>query len=146
MALLTDEASGHLEGALDRFRGCLRDNDVDETTAKSLLGSSFVLCGLRYNKRRIEDMFRSVSMLMEESTTYQGILEKGLAKGLTLGRNEGRTEGLIAALIRLGTKRFGPPAPTALTELHRITDGDRLERLAERILDASSWDDLLASD
>ena len=93
-------------------------------------------------------------MLMEESTTYQGILEtgmeKGMAKGMAKGRsegfNEGRNEGLIAALKRLGTKRFGPPATTVVAELQQITDNHRLERLTDRILDAVSWDDLLASD
>ena len=146
LALLTDEASGQLESALDRFQICLRKNDVDETTTKTLLGSSFVLCGLRYNKTRVLEMFRSVSMLMEESTTYQGILEKGLEKGLTQGRTEGRTEILIVALVRLGTKRFDSPLPSVMTELQGITDNERLERLMERILQAVSWDDLLASD
>ena len=85
-------------------------------------------------------------MLMEESTTYQGILEKGMEKGMEKGRSEGRSEGLVAVLIRLGTKRFGPPTTTLVVELKQITDNERLERLMDRILDAVSWDDLLASD
>ena len=146
LALLTDEASHQLESALDRFQVCMRENKVDETTTKTLLGSSFVLCGLRYNKERVLEMFRSISMLMEESTTYQGILEKGMEKGMEKGRSEGRSEGLVAVLIRLGTKRFGPPTTTLVVELKQITDNERLERLMDRILDAVSWDDLLASD
>ena len=61
LALLTDEASHQLESALDRFQVCMRENKVDETTTKTLLGSSFVLCGLRYNKERVLEMFRSIA-------------------------------------------------------------------------------------
>ena len=152
LALLTDEANRKLDEALDRFRSCLRDNRVDETLAKSLLGSSYVLCGLRYDMARVAEMYRRLSMLMEDSTTYQGILEEGVAKGmakglsqgLSQGLTEGMNQGLRSTILRIGTKRFGSPAEPISLELQRIDDATRLEMLADRILDAGSWDDLLA--
>ncbi len=75
-------------------------------------------------------------MLMEESTTYQGIIGKG--------RVEGRVEGKRSLLFRLGAKRFGIAESATLEAIQRITDAEKLDQLAERILDAVSWDDLLA--
>ncbi len=131
LALLTDEADGNLEVALDRFRGNLKGTGIDERAAKSLLGSSFVLCGLRYQRDRVVEMYRRLSMLMEESTTYQYILEKGL------------TQGQKALLLRQGTKRFGPPSAANVAAFEAMSDAARLESLAERMLDAADWNGLL---
>ena len=138
LALLTDEASLKLDDALDRFRNCLRETGVEESVAKSLLGSSYVLCGLRYEKARVAEMYRRLSMLMEESTTYQAILEEGRSKGLS--------QGLKSMILRQGTKRFGPPTALIADVLQRYAEIAGLEHLADRMLDASSWEDLLAGE
>ena len=51
----------------------------------------------------------------------------------------------IAAMLRQGTRKFGPE-PTAESRLTAIDDLPRLERMADRMLDAVSWDDLLATE
>ena len=79
-------------------------------------------------------------MLMEDSTTYQFVLEKGLKQGLSQGRSEGQKN----LLLRQGTRRFGAPTPETIAALGAIADVAQLERLAERMLDAKDWDDLLA--
>ena len=84
----------------------------------------------------VADLYRRLSMLMEESTTYQAILEEGDAKGLS--------KGLRSTILRIGTKRFGPPSAAAAAALQTTTDTARLEALADGILDATSWDELLA--
>jgi hypothetical protein len=66
---------------------------------------------------------------MEESTTYRWILSQGEKK----------------VLLRMGTKKFGPPDTATLATLEKIEDLGRLEQMAERLLDASSWQELLAS-
>ena len=152
LALLTDEADADLERALTRVRECLSENDTEATVAKSLLGSSYVLCGLRYNRNRIADLFRRLSMLMEDSTTYQEILGKGLSQGLSQGLIRGRDQGLAEGkmeakrelLLRLGAKKFGPPMPTVAERIREISDSNRLTLLLEKVLDVVSWDDLLA--
>jgi hypothetical protein len=69
--------------------------------------------------------------LLEDSTTYQLILRRGA---------ERETRRL---LIRLGTRRFGPPPASTADAFTAVTDRDRLERMILAALDAAGWDDLL---
>jgi hypothetical protein len=70
---------------------------------------------------------------IEESSVYQGIF------------NRGRAEEARDALLRLGTKKLGPPDPRIQAEIATIDDLDRLNGLLERLLDVSGWDELLTS-
>ncbi len=68
----------------------------------------------------------------------QTVFEKGMGKG--------SVQSLQESVLRLGRKKFGVPASAAVTQQIRgINDPAKLEQLMERILDAASWDDLLAS-
>ncbi len=69
---------------------------------------------------------------MEESTTYQALLTKGRAA-------EARD-----LILRLGGKRFGPPDEATEAKIAAIDSVDRLEHLAERLLEVENWDELLA--
>ncbi len=76
-------------------------------------------------------------MTLEDSTTYQLILERGeLRGGLRVTQR---------ILLAQGRKRFGPPSVETEAAICGIVDQQRLERMAERILDAKGWDDLLAT-
>ena len=70
---------------------------------------------------------------MKESSTYQAILAKG------------RTDEARKIVLRQGAKRFGPADARTRSEIEAIADVHRLEQLTERLLDVSSWDDLLAT-
>jgi hypothetical protein len=70
---------------------------------------------------------------MKESSTYQAILD------------EGRAEEARKVLLLLGDKQFGPPDASTRTAIEATTEINRLERLLQRLLDVSSWDELLAS-
>lgn len=72
---------------------------------------------------------------MKESTTYMAILEEG--------REEGREEAMKDILFRQGRKRFGPPTETVQSKIDAIHDVNQLQDLAERLLDSSSWEELL---
>jgi hypothetical protein len=146
LALLTDEADADLESALSRFREFLREQRTEEGITGDLLGSSYVLCGLRYDPLRIAEMYRRLSMLLEDSTTYREILEKGVSQGLSQGLSQGFAQGEKNSLVRIGTKRFGPPSASVSAVIQSIVDSSRLERLLERLLDAKDWDDLLAGE
>jgi hypothetical protein len=76
---------------------------------------------------------------MKESTTYQLILKEGRAEG----RAEGKAEEARQLLLRLGKKRFGPPSKDIETDLQNITSLERLEQLAERLLEVGNWQELL---
>jgi hypothetical protein len=69
---------------------------------------------------------------IEESSVYQGILRRG------------RVEQAKTALLRQGRKKFGPPDERVQAELSALADLERLNELTDRILDVSSWDELLS--
>jgi hypothetical protein len=92
--------------------------------------------GLRYPEAMIEDLKQGVLNMAlnfkEESVTYKIIL------------NEGRADEARRLLLRMGRRRFGEPAPEVLATIEAMKDLDRIEDLAERLLDVTSWDELLA--
>lgn len=70
---------------------------------------------------------------MEESTFYQYIMAKGAVKeAQKILLNQGRT-------------RFGPASQQVERAIAGIADLERLERLTERLLLVSTWDELLAA-
>jgi predicted transposase YdaD len=77
---------------------------------------------------------------IEESSVYQGILKRGEAKG----RVEGRIEEAREVLLRHGRKKLGPLGESIEAEITALADLDRLHDLIDRILDVSTWDELLA--
>ena len=102
---------------------------------------------------------------MKESSAYQAILAEGMAegiekgltegreKGLTEGREKGKAEGKAEGLtegraeearnliLRLGAKRFGDPDAETRRQLAEIVETEQLERLAERLFEAETWDE-----
>jgi predicted transposase YdaD len=78
---------------------------------------------------------------MRESSTYQAILEEGAARG----REEGRAVEVKRILLLQGRIRFGEPDSAARASLEAIADLQTLERLATRLVQVESWDELLAS-
>ena len=104
--------------------------------ARKLLMASYVLTGLRIPGDLAAEMFKGLPS-MRDSSTYQLILNEG--------RVEGQIQALRKTIHRLGRIRFGPPDETIQTVVNSITDGDRLERMTERLLLVSSWQDLLAT-
>ncbi len=81
---------------------------------------------------------------MEESTTYQAILQKGLQKGLQEGQADGAVKEARKLLLRLGSHKLGQPSAQMQTTLGKMPDLDRLEALIERLEMAESWEALLA--
>jgi hypothetical protein len=100
-----------------------------EDTAK-VLTAAFVLTGLRLSREVALQLFHGVRA-MRESTTYQYILD------------EGRIDALQKTLLRQGRQRFGPPSEAIQTMVTGITDLERLERMTDRLLVVSSWQELL---
>ena len=67
---------------------------------------------------------------------------KGLERGLVQGREQGRHEGMRTMLYRLLERRFGALPRRLIESLERLDEPDRLQKLADQILDAKSLDDL----
>ena len=82
-------------------------------------------------------MIRSLGQAMRESWAYQEILAEGEARG--------RADEARRVLLRLGSRRLGQPDDAASTALAELADVERVERMIERVLDATSWDDVLST-
>jgi predicted transposase YdaD len=142
----------------------LHDEATPDQTA-TLWRATTILLSLRYSREQVEEIVQEVSTMwlgirgIEDSWLYQDYLKgraegmaegraegmaEGKAEGKAEGRAEGRLDGAREDLLRLGRKKFGPPGDAVLAEIKAIDDPDRLAALLERILDVSTWDELLA--
>jgi predicted transposase YdaD len=148
------EVIGRMTERLDR-----ESSTVDAADAWT---ATFVLLGLRYPPEVGIQLLKGVRR-MKESSTYQWIVEEGLTegiakgmergieKGMEVGLAQGRAEGLRTGsvgeakslLLRIGRRRFGAPPAAVLVALDAITDLSRIEIMAERLIDASGWTELL---
>ncbi len=99
------------EGVADVVaRLCRRvERTLDRETANHVLTSTFVLSGLRLERERALNLFRRIRAV-EESTTYQYIIEQGQLKDAR------------AILLRLGTRKFAPAkkARAGIQELENL--------------------------
>jgi predicted transposase YdaD len=109
---------------------------TDRPQAVRLMTAAFILTGMRVPKETLSSIYDGVR-IMHESSAYDMILDEG--------RIEGRIEGEIKLVRLLGPHRFGSPSAKVEAALTAIRDLDRLERLAEAILTAKSWKELLAT-
>ncbi len=127
--------------------------EADPKQAATLWNATRVLMGLRYPVSQVNEFIEGISAMLfgirgiEESSVYQDILQKGEILGRAEGEIKGRAEGEIEAtrklLLRLGQRKFGPPSELNQDQLNALHDFDQLTKLTERILDISSWDELL---
>lgn len=129
-AALTDDAAPALATVFAR----IDERVAREATASlgTLRSAMYILLGLRYHQGEIDRLFHGVQE-MEESVTYQAIISKGEVRGER------------KLIQRVGRQRFGAPDAAAEDALAAIDDRDRLERIADRLFDAASWADLLAT-
>jgi predicted transposase YdaD len=133
-----------------------RESSPEE--AATLWNATQILMGLRHSQEKVVSIIEGVSAMLfgirgiEESSVYQGILKKGeaqgiaqgIVKGIAQGIAEGRIEDARENLLRLGSKKLGPPVAKVEAEIAALADLDRLHDLIDRILDVSTWDELLA--
>ncbi len=126
LAPLTDEARADLPGVVGRVVSRLRAETTREQAGK-METATLILLGLRYENAIIQQLFREVPE-MEESTTYQYIMRRGVTE----------------TILRQGRRKFGEPSAEQAQSLKDIANNERLQQLADRILDATSWQELLA--
>jgi predicted transposase YdaD len=77
---------------------------------------------------------------LEDSSFYQVLLKEGREEG----RKQGEISGARKFLIHQGRIRFGRLPKATRAAIEAIDDLQRLERLSEQLLTATSWADLLA--
>ena len=119
-------------------------NEVPYARAVQLMTATFVLTGLRIGRQNLAGIFQGVK-IMHESSAFALYEEKGREEGRMEGRQEGRVEESHRLLLRQGSKRFGVPDAATEATLVAIRDLERLERLADAMFNAQSWQEFLAS-
>ncbi|HVA48098.1 MAG TPA: hypothetical protein VNH11_17140 [Pirellulales bacterium] len=108
------------------------DAELPPADAKRLLMAAWVLTGMRVARSKLKLLQEALTMVdLRDSTTYQLIVEEGMAQGL-------RT-----MLIQIGARRLGPPPAAVQESLDAIDDVARLNRMGERVLDVANWRELL---
>ena len=126
-----------LPGVIHEMKQRIDAEAPDE--AGMLWTSTYILMGLRYPPQFTEQLLKGARN-MKESVTYQAILQEGEA----IGEARGEAIGERKALMRLGAKRFGPANAETVTTIESITAVEQIEQLLEKLLEAESWDELLA--
>ena len=109
--------------------------EVPSKEAAELWSAAYMLMGMRYEAALTDALLEGV-IAMEESLTYQKVIREGKA--------EGKAEEALRILLLLGRRRLGEPSAEVVAALEALTDVNRLEDLNLRVLDAGSWQDLLA--
>jgi predicted transposase YdaD len=125
-ARLEDALPKVLEVLIERL-----DRQTSQANAGKILTGAYVLTGLRLSRQEARQLFGRVRAV-QESTTYQAILEEGAVKELH------------NTLLRLGEERFGAAPVTLRNNLMSIEDLDRLRRFVDQMHRVKSWQKLLA--
>jgi hypothetical protein len=100
------------------------------SATRKLWTAAYVLMGLRYSETLTDQLLQEV-ISMEESVTYQAIVRRGK-------REEARK-----LILLMGRNRFGRVSAEVRDALNAIQDIEKLEDLGVRLLDVSSWQELL---
>lgn len=138
LSVVTEDAAADLPGALEFSRQQATELGGTEF-AKEVLAAEYILLGLRYPREFVKTLFQELHE-MQESTTYQAILEEGHEKGL----EEGREEGLREAILSVGELTLGPADQAVRQSLKDIHDAEQLKSLLRRIGSVANWRDLLS--
>ncbi len=137
LAPLTNVTKTELPAIIGRMKDRL-DREVSPGEAKDLWTASCILMGLKLTDEFVIQLLEGVGA-MEESATYQAIIEKGVRKGRDLERIASKRE----TLLMLGDERFGEPDAATLAAVESITDVGKVERLLKRLLHVDTWGELL---
>ncbi len=141
LAPLSAVVEAELPGVIRRMDERIRAEAAPEE-ARRLWTTADVLMGMRWPRPLTTQLLQGVHGMrilgmkvhgIEESETYQAIVE------------EGEIKGMLRNLLQLGQRRFGPPTADTETALRGIADPERLARLVDALLDVSSWDELLTT-
>lgn len=104
-----------------------------------------LIFGWVYNRRPRDErqLWIDLGAAMQEDELRK---EEIRAMAQTVGRtifDEGQEYRARLGLLRQGRIRFGEPSPEIVLELNKIEDLERLDRMTVRILEVSSWAELV---
>jgi len=138
LAPLAASTRAKLPGLLQQMDERFAD-EAPLAEAAKLRVVTYTLLGLRFRPEIVDQLMPGLHA-MRDSLTYQAIIAEGRAEGLSQGVSQGEQR----LILRMGSARFGAPDGLTRSRIEAITSTDTLERLGERILTVSSWNELLA--
>jgi predicted transposase YdaD len=136
LAPLSQIREPDLPDLIEAMRGRI-DPQPEPSLRGKLWVATYLLMGLRYTDDVVEQLLSGVRQ-MEESTTYQSLLRRGLQQGV----QQGSSSEARKLLLRAGHRRLGVVPPAVNAAIEAIDDTTRLESLFDRVLTATSWDEL----
>jgi len=129
LALLTNEAVSDIDSAFQQFQQRLQNERVADSVKQDLSEAAGWLLELRFPVETIRNLSKGAGMKTEDTTLYRVFAE------MTLRRS----------ILRIGSKKLGAPPPEIEPTLKAMEDMELLERILDRVHEATSWDDLLAT-
>jgi hypothetical protein len=141
------------EAALPRMLHAIDERleaELPPADAKWLLMAAWILIGMRVPRSTLKTFQEAMSMVdLRDSSTYQLILEEGLAEGLAKGEAQGlakgEADGIRTTLLQIGSRRLGLPSAAVKESLNAVGDIARLRRMSDRLLDVTTWQELLST-
>ena len=121
LALLTNDARGRIGELVEKLDRRLRGPGVEDNTRRTIMASSYILLGLRYNEVIFHEAFQRVSG-MKESSSYQFILREGREEGLHEGLSVGKLQALRETLLDILADRFGQIPVELVAEISLAAD------------------------
>ena len=148
LALLSDISGMEPGTVVETMCRRLTTEAISSDQAETLMTASYLLAGLRFSDTIVASLFKGV-LNMEESSTYQAIIERGMTRGIERGLAQGREEGRVDEARRMlraaGEGRLGVPSASAQERLNSLASADAFEALGRRLFAVETWDALLAS-
>jgi predicted transposase YdaD len=112
-----------------------------ERQRREVVAATQILAGLRFPKAIVHQLLRGG--FMRESVIYQDILAEGRQEGIQQGLQQGLQQGESNLILRLLSRRVGVIPAEVQAQIRGLVI-DRLEALAEALLDFENLEDLLA--
>jgi predicted transposase YdaD len=154
LAPLANDAAGQLPDVLRTIDQRL-SVEAERDDADKLRAATSILMSLRHPAELIHQLLKGMwpmwENVLEDSSIIKEYVQRAEQRGVKIGEERGVKIGEERAnarfresLLRLGEKRFGPPDPVSRAAIEDVTDPDRLAMLGERVLEVTSWNELLA--
>ena len=113
------------------------DVEASPEQAQNLWLATYLLMGLNHSKDFVNSLFKGVHR-MQDSTTYQAILRG--RKGMAKGKGRGSQADSCCGWVENSSEN---PIPRSRRKSTRFLSLVEIERLTDRLLDVSSWDELM---
>lgn len=137
LSVLSAVAHGHTPGAERIAHAAILACAALDSHHHALYADFVIACLSPRARRALE-----VLMPLQHFVPQSDIGKRIYAEGVEEGRREGRSGALRGLLVKLLTRRFGPLPEAAMSRV-QAADPDLLEAWSERLLSASSLDDVL---